>query len=167
MDSNPDVFDWEGAAITNKAEFLKARIALALAYVERARDRNRRRATWIKLATVGLSAVATVLLGLQLSGMDDFLRNFAFILVTLGTLLNALEPFFNFRSLWVEEEATIAQFFRLRDELGYEIAAVGGGTPPDEVLDRLFRQFVQIWEHHNTAWLGFRKGEGETRQLLV
>lgn len=146
---------------------MKNRIALALAYLERSRDRNRRRSTTIKLCTVGLSAVATVLLGLQISGMDDFLRNFAFILVTLVTLLNALEPFFNFRSLWVEQEAAIAQFFRLRDELGYEVAAVGGGAPADEVLDRLFRQFLQIWEHHNSAWMGFRKGETETHQLLV
>ena len=167
MNSNADVFDWEGTATASKVEFLKTRIGLALAYMERSRDKNRRRATSIKLCTVGLSAVATVLLGLQLSGMDDFLRNFAFILVTLVTLLNALEPFFNFRSLWVEEEAAIAQFFRLRDELGYEIAAVGGGAPSDEELDRLFRQFLQIWEHHNNAWLGFRKGEGETHQLLV
>lgn len=167
MTNNADVFDWEGTSTASKVEFLKSRIALALTYMERSRDRNRRRATSIKLSTVGLSAVATVLLGLQLSGMDDFLRNFAFILVTLVTLLNALEPFFNFRSLWVEEEAAIAQFFRLRDELGYEIATVGGSTPSDEVLDRLFRQFLQIWEHHNSAWLGFRKGEGETHQLLV
>jgi hypothetical protein len=167
MNSTPDAFDWEGATMASRAEFLKARIALALAYLERSRDRNRRRATTIKLSTVGLSAVATVLLGLQLSGMDDFLRNFAFILVTLVTLLNALEPFFNFRSMWVEEEASIAQFFRLRDELGYEIATASGGTPSDEVLDRLFHQFLQIWEHHNNAWLGFRKGEGETHQLLV
>ena len=167
MTSNADVFDWEGTATASKVEFLKARIALALAYMERSRDKNRGRAATIKLSTVGLSAVATVLLGLQLSGMDDLLRNFAFILVTFVTLLNALEPFFNFRSLWVEEEASIAQFFRLRDELGYEIAAVGGGTPSDEVLDRLFRQFLDIWEHHNNAWLGFRKNEGETHQLLV
>jgi hypothetical protein len=61
----------------------------------------------------------------------------------------------------------VAQFFRLRDELGYEIATAGGGAPSDEVLDHLFHQFLQIWERHNAAWLGFRKGESETHQLLV
>ena len=158
---------WNGIPTAGKVQYLEQRLSRAVTYMGDQRDRNRRRSTLLRLSTIVLSAVATVLLGLQVMGMDQVFRSVAFVLVTLVTLLNALEPFFNYRALWVEQEAAIAQFYRLRDEIGYAVAASAGGELPDATVDELFRDYLQVWERHNEAWIGYRKAGKEVQQLLV
>jgi hypothetical protein len=82
------------------------------------------------------------------------------VLGAVLTVLNALEPFFNFRALWVEYETALASFHRLKDELEFYLA----GTEPEklsrEKLERLNQEYQQIWANLNRNWIEYRKSEG-------
>ncbi|MFF1491966.1 DUF4231 domain-containing protein [Streptomyces sp. NPDC058304] len=95
-------------------------------YAHGKKRRFRRSSSVIKMLTLTLSAASTVILGLQ---NLNVWAGFAFALVALGTLLGAIEPFFNWRSRWVLMEETQHRFQRLADELEHFLAttAVGRG----------------------------------------
>jgi hypothetical protein len=81
-------------------------IVRANSYADSRKNKFRFLATVVKLLSLALSAVATVILGLQ----DlDFWAGLAFSLVALTTVINAVEPFFNWRARWVlMEEARVS-----------------------------------------------------------
>ena len=86
---------------------LKRWVVRANGYADNRKNKFRRLATMVKLMSLALSAVATVILGLQ----DlDFWTGLAFSLVALTTVVNAVEPFFNWRSRWVLMEEARYRF---------------------------------------------------------
>jgi hypothetical protein len=121
------------------------------------RDRQRQRAVIIKITTVVLSGTGAVLLGLNLAGWDGLFRNLAFVLVTIVTLLNALEPFLNFRSLWIEHENALAGFYLVKDDLNFYLAGIGTENIKDEKVIELYRDYRRVWAKHNEAWINHRR----------
>jgi hypothetical protein len=113
----------------------------------------------VRLASLTLSGASTIILGLQ--NLDGWTA-VGFSLVALVTIVNALEPFFAWRSRWVLMEEAQYRFYRLRDNLLYYMAA----TPPVELApDRLkefFDQYQQIWDHLSERWLEYRRYAGNT-----
>jgi len=81
--------------------------------------RNQKKASYIKLAAMLFSSAATVLLGLKGVGSEQVFKNIAFVFSASVTLLTALEPFFNFRSFWVEHEIAQGRFLGLRADLDF------------------------------------------------
>lgn len=130
----------------------------ALEYVYRQIEVNKKRASSLKLLIVILTGLSTVLLGLQIQGAAEPLKQTAFVLVSLATVLSALEPFFNFRAQWVEHEIAAANFHMLRDELQYRLRGGRGQLKPDE-LDRLFERYQANWNHLNRSLLLHRGGD--------
>ena len=67
-------------------------------------------------------------------------------------MLSALEPFFNYRALWVEHERANGSFFHVKDRLGFYVT----GRKDDELdLDKLARfydEYEQVWSTLNAAW---------------
>lgn len=108
----------------------------------------------LRVAVVLLSAVSTIILGLQ--NLDPWTGT-AFSLVAVVTAIATLEPFFAWRSLWVAMEKASYRFHRVRDDLEFYVA----NTPPEQLdTDRLratFAQYQQIWEELSTSWLSFRE----------
>ncbi|WP_433271845.1 SLATT domain-containing protein [Actinosynnema sp. CS-041913] len=143
-----------GLTTLELAQDLLARVEEATRYGRSRKDRFRRRSTLLKVATLGLSATATIILGWQ----DlDFWTGLAFSLVALTTVVGALEPFFAWRSLWVLMEESQYRFYRLRDDLGHYLAA----HHPDELdrahIEELFVRYQEIWARLSDRWLEFRK----------
>src|SRR6187431_3059560 len=92
----------------------------SIKYVNSARKTNRAKATGIKVSVLCLSGGATILLGLNIAtGAELQLKNIAFALTSMVTVLNALEPFFNYRALWVEHERAKARFNQLHDQIRF------------------------------------------------
>jgi hypothetical protein len=61
------------------------------------------------VASLILSGASTIILGLQ---NLDFWTELGFSLVAIATRVNALEPFFAWRSRWVLMEETQYRFYR-------------------------------------------------------
>ena len=142
-----------------RSEWLSQRIQAAIQHAEQKRGENQRRASYIKVSLVLLSGTATILIGLRIIGMQESFANIAFACVGLVTVLNALEPYFNFRALWVEHELAIARFHRLKDELSFYLAGTKPGQVQEEKLSEMHRQYQEIWETLSDSWIRHRRGE--------
>jgi len=136
------------------AQDVVARIERANQYARTRKGRFRRRSAIVKVCALALSAISTIILGWQ----DlDFWSGLAFSLVALTTVVNAIEPFFAWRSRWVLMEETQYRLYRLRDDLTYYIAS----RRPDEVdvavIESAFRDYQRSWEQLSERWLEFRR----------
>ena len=110
----------------------------------------------VKLANLGLAAASTVILGLQ----DlDFWAGLGFSLVALTTVTAAIEPYFNWRSRWVLMEEGQYLFYRLQQNLEYDIARTPETEFPQSRLDETFTEYQGIWESLSRRWLENRQRE--------
>jgi len=80
-------------------------------------------------------------------------------LTALITLLSALEPFFNFRALWVEHEIALWKFYRLRDKIDFYLA---GNKPEKMSMEEIISfhaEFQTIWNDLSQSRFNYRKQE--------
>lgn len=146
-------------AAPNRAGVLRNEIQGAIERTGYNKWRNQKRATYIKLATLVFSTAATILLGLKGLSAEESFKNIAFTLSASVTLLTALEPFFNFRSFWVEHEIAQGRFIGLRNDLEYYLAGPDA-MPPDEVRLAAFHDsYNKIWADLNLVWAENRRRE--------
>jgi hypothetical protein len=140
-----------------KIDLLKKKIDESITRVRENRRSNRRKASYIKVIITLFSATATILLGLQIQSLDSLFKSVAFVLTALVTTLSALEPFFNFRSLWVQHEAALWKFYRLRDKLEFYLAGITPEEASTEKINGFYNEFQSIWNELSTSWLNYRK----------
>lgn len=142
-----------------KIELLKTKIEGAIRKVRDDRKDNRKKATYVKLSVILLSGIATVLLGLQLPNLTLPFKNIAFVLTALVTVLNALEPFFNFRALWVEHEIALWKFYRLKDKTELYLAGNRIENISIEKVNSFQVEYESIWNDLSQSWINYRKQE--------
>lgn len=139
------------------AQDLLSRIERGNTYARTRKRRFRRSSAAVRLATLALLVASTVILGLQ----DlDFWAGLGFSLVAVVTVVNTLEPFFAWRSRWVLMEEAQYQFYRLRDELTYYIAATEPSDLKPAKIKELFGEYQLIWDQLSKRWLEFRQSSG-------
>ncbi|WP_434446137.1 SLATT domain-containing protein [Lentzea sp. E54] len=135
------------------ANHLLGQISRGHAYAHSRKHRFRWKSVAVRLTTLVLSAVSTIILGLQ--NLDPWTGT-AFALVAVVTVVSALEPFFAWRSLWVLMEEASYRFHRLEDDLSYYLAS----TPADELdgerIREMFERYQEIWDSLSSRWLKFR-----------
>ena len=139
---------------------------------------NKKRATFIKLAALIFSTMATILLGLKGLQAEEAFKNIAFVFSAAVTLLTALEPYFNFRSFRVEHEIAQGRFLGLRADLNFYMADTES-TDRDEKLEKsekierleklhqeklkkleeLHKEYQKIWSQLNNVWAENRRRE--------
>lgn len=153
------LLDEDDRDLAAAARRLETRIAESISYTRHRRGFFRRWASAIRIATVGLSAAATVILGLQ--DLDAW-TGLAFSLTALVTALSALEPFFNFRSIWVLLEEAQAQHHRLQDDLKFYLSHTTNDTLDRTVLEGFHLRFQAIWTDMESKWLQERRSAGPT-----
>ncbi|MEU5696807.1 SLATT domain-containing protein [Actinosynnema sp. NPDC020468] len=136
------------------ARELLRRVEEASAYSRGRKERFRRNSSVLKLAGLGLSATATILLGWQ--NLDAW-TGLAFSLIALTTVVGALEPFFAWRSLWVLMEESQHRFHRLRDDLAFYLSSTGPEDLDPERIHRMFAEYQEIWAGQSNRWLEFRR----------
>lgn len=147
------------SSANEKAELLKSKLEDAIGQTGWQKTRNRQRASYTKVAAIFFSSIATVLLGLQIAGMESQFKNIAFVFSALVTLLTALEPYFNFRALWVEHEFAQSRFLGLRDDLHYYLAGLDPGDINEDQITEFQRKYQNIWDELNKAWVEYRRKE--------
>jgi len=125
-----------------------------VAWARRRKKRFSRSATAIRVLSLALAVASTVILGLQ--HLNSW-TSVAFALVATGTLVNALEPFFNWRSRWILMEEAQYRFHQIQDELKYFLLK----TPSSEInvadLDPFFGRLQEVWKLTSERWLEYRR----------
>lgn len=150
----------ENNEISEKAKWLFDAIDDGLRRANNKKDRFKRKASFIKLSTLLLSGFATILLGVQIQGWEDKFKMVAFIFGAFVTMLNAVEPYFNFRSLWIEHEEVVYRLIRLKDELDFYLKGKNATEISVEEIEKFNTQYAQIWHDVSQKWLALRKSEG-------
>jgi hypothetical protein len=145
--------------IKAKIELIKLKVKNALEHVKYNRHHNRKKASFIKLTTTFCAAAATVLLGVESTGWEDIFKDIAIGLTATVTLLSALEPFFNFRALWVEHEVALWKFYRLDDKLEFYIAGNNSDTVDINTVNSFYVEYQSIWDELSQSWINYRKQE--------
>jgi hypothetical protein len=145
--------------LPDRAELLRSEIEKAINQTGYQKLRNQKRASYIKLAAMFFSSAATVLLGLKDIGAEQVLKNIAFVFSASVTLLTALEPFFNFRSFWVEHEIAQGRFLGLRADLEYYLAGSDPKHPDEPKLAAFHQTYQKIWDDLNAVWAENRRRE--------
>lgn len=145
------------AAALNQATTLQNEIDRAIGQTGYQKLRNQRKATYIKLATLLFSTAATIFLGLKGLEPEQTFKNIAFVFSASVTLLTALEPFFNFRSFWVEHEIAQGHFIGLSADLAFYLA--GNPQPDANKLDEFHKTYNEIWAGLNAVWAENRRRE--------
>ncbi|MGE3388094.1 MAG: SLATT domain-containing protein [Bdellovibrionales bacterium] len=143
--------------LKGKAEFLKNKTRSSIDGVKKMLNKHKRKAAVIKIASILLSGTATILLGLQIAGLVSVFKDIAFVLGAFVTLLNALEPFFNYRALWLESEIGKANLYRLADDLEYYLAGANPEKLDIGVLNNFQQRHDEIWNMLSGAWQGHRR----------
>lgn len=140
-----------------RLEVLRSQLNASLKSFQEKRRANKKKAFRVYLGATAISAVVTVLLGLQ--GVPDnkvvYVRNLALILSATVTLLTGFDTFFNHRALWMRYTQTVTQLFGLQNRLEY-LTAVEGQEVPDTEVDRLFEDMQGTLADTNRWWLDQR-----------
>jgi hypothetical protein len=136
-----------------KLDMLTSQLTRCLDSFQKKRQQNKKKAFLVYLGATGISAVVTVLIGLQ--GVPDdkvvYIRNIALILSATVTLLTGFDTFFNHRALWVRYTQTVSQLLGVQARLDYHTAAETQEVPETEV-DRLFEEVQRILAETNRWW---------------
>lgn len=157
--TSPKTSSQDSSSTKEKIDFLRSRINESLANARSNRRINRRNASIVKIVTIMLSAIATVLLGFDIPSLNPLFKNIAFVFSALVTTFSALEPFFNYRALWVEHELALWKFYRLRDKIDYYLAGIKPEEANMDKLNSFYNEFQSIWNDLSTSWLSYRKQE--------
>lgn len=135
------------------AHHLSAQIARGHDYARSRKHGFRLKSVVVRLTTLVLSAVSTIILGLQ--NLDPWTGT-AFALVAVVTVVSALEPFFAWRSLWVLMEEASYRFHRLEDDLSYYVASTPVEEVDEERIREMFVRYQEIWDSLSSRWLKLR-----------
>ena len=137
------------------AAYVQVRLRGARRYVQAQRNVWRVLATTTHLATLALSAAATIVLGFaQLTGLGAL----GFIFSALVTTISAIEPFYNWRSRWVISEEALAEWYRIEEDLTIYVASNPAESLNTGQIMAFDQRFVGVWENFNRKWLQSRKG---------
>ncbi|MFI7160473.1 MULTISPECIES: SLATT domain-containing protein [Micromonospora] len=135
-------------------------VSADMEWADSRKTRFRRRSTWSKGLSLGLTALSTVVLGIP---QIPFNASIALPMVAVVTLLGSLELFHNWRSRWILMEETRYRLNRLRDEIDYVLVTNPADQVTREQMDRFFADQQQIWADVSRQWVEFRR-QGDTQQ---
>lgn len=92
----------------------------------------------------------------QLTGRSKICQNVALALGAIITVLNAVEAFYDHRSLWIRRTATLARLYSVQADLNYLVAGSQDSEMDRESLDKLMDRYKTILQDDLTAWLKLR-----------
>lgn len=114
----------------------------------------RRKSTVLRFATIFISAIATIILGLQ---NLSFWPGLAFALVSVLTVLNTIEPFFAWRSRWVLMEEAQYKMHRLKDEIAFTLSSSPSGGVTSDQVEIIYGRYQETWDALSQGWLEHRR----------
>ncbi len=155
MTASPDMPT--GLSPYQTAVQLRAWTLSANGYSRGRKVRFRLLSTATRLVSLVLSGAATIILGLQ---NLTFWAGLGFSMVALTTVINAVEPFFNWRSRWVLAEEAQHGFYRLQEDLEFLVATQQREELKPEDMDKLYVRYRSIWDNFAEKWLESRRRAG-------
>ena len=122
------------------------------------RNRDKNRAFGLKLLAVFFAAAITVLLGLKVAEpWAEIFRNLALGLWAIITVVNAVDAFYDHRSLWIRRTVTLAHLYALQADLKFYVAGLEEPEIDMNSLERFRNRYERILRDDLKAWLKLRE----------
>ncbi len=146
--------------IDKKAKYLRDQLDSQINGFKKRRENNRKNAFWLKISITVLGSIITILLGLKISGAIDLFASIALVLSGLITILNTLESFFDYRTLWLRYTITSTQLLSIKSDLDYLLLS-DLNLNTEKGIDELYKRYTNVLTETNESWLGVRKNQAE------
>ncbi len=145
--------------VSAKIDFVGKEIERALAEFRHRRARDKRKSYILQMATVSLSGITAVLLGLDLAAMwGSVLRNIALVLSVAITVVAATEAFYSHRELWILRTDTVRRLELLDRRYRYFVAGLQGDTNAEvDVVEPFLCELEQVLADDQRQWRTIRK----------
>jgi hypothetical protein len=142
---------------------LKDDIEESIKRTQKRRNRDKAKATFLKMSGVLLAGVVTVLVGLQGDQFNQYLlRNIALVLSASITVISAFDAFFDHRALWTMKTVTFVRLHDLMREMNFAIAQSSPNDIAEDTLLGFKKRFKEILQDDLRDWVKLRS---ETEQL--
>jgi len=134
---------------TEKIQLLKDAIEKRVQSVDSKRMYYRKQSLTMFTASTILSAIITILLGLKIPELNEFVRLTALIISTTLTIINGYNAFFNYRDLWLANNMARNKLYSL--QFSIEFMEKGGAITNDNA-DSLKNTYQDIIDELNAGW---------------
>jgi hypothetical protein len=129
-------------------------VSADMEWIDSRKKRFGGKAARVRVATLALTALSTVVLGIQ---EIPARASLALPMVALVGLLGGLETFFNWRTRWVLMEEAQYRMNRLRDDMDYYLVTTPVAELNQQKLDEFYADQQVIWAEVSHRWVEFRK----------
>lgn len=137
--------------ILGKLSHVSQQVDSQLAFFRSKRNENRSRVLGFGVASVSLSAVATVAIGAkEILGLN-WLPIVALVATSLATVVGVWENVFAYRQLWNLNNQALAELGRLRRRIDYRLA--GGTELHSSEVDQFFEDLERVLTEIDGAWI--------------
>jgi hypothetical protein len=110
----------------------------------------RNRAYRLFISTTILSALVTVLLGLNIGEFDIWLKKISLVITSIITILSAYNSFFNHKDLWITNNTALNKFYELKFNMEYREKDPTAVTQVE--VDEFKKAYQSILNELNTNW---------------
>ena len=132
------------------------------------RTDDKKKAFALKIFAVMFAGAITVLLGLRVApSVSDVFKNIALALGAIIAVLNAIEAFYDHRSLWIRRTVSLARLYDLERQLKFYVSGTDMADIDEEKLENFMDKFREILKDDLTSWLKMREGAVPLKEPLV
>lgn len=150
-----------------KLKFLQNELDNRIESFAHKRNGDKSKAFRLKIYAVCFAGAITILLGvkvdglathlhLTVDGLATILKDVALVLGAIITVLNAIEAFYDHRSLWIRETATLVRLYSLKTDMNYAVAGLEGSEIDVASLNKFKDRYESILADDLNAWLKLR-----------
>lgn len=140
-----------------KLDFLEEEIVNRILDFRDKRIRDKKTAFRVKMMSILLSAIITVLLGIKVNTfLTGIFSNLALIFGATITVVSAFDAFYNHRSLWVQRTITLSQLYALQRDINLYKAG-DPQTYDDTIINGFINRFNDILKTELHSWLKLRE----------
>ena len=140
---------------------LKSRLEYHIGSFSRRRERDKAKAFRYKVATLMLTLIATLALGIEWkAALSSIAKQIAFIATALVGFFTGIDLYFNHKGLWVQFTITRNELYKIRDDLEYQVEKIGVDNLEDNQLDDYHRRIQKALDDCNSWWVGERTKDG-------
>jgi hypothetical protein len=132
-----------------KIQLLKEAIEKRIQSVDSKRLFYRKQSFKMFTASIILSAITTVLLGLKIPELNEFVRLTALVISTVLMIINGYNAFFNYKDLWLANNMARNKLYSLQFSIEF---MEKGGAITDDNASSLKNTYQDIIDELNAGW---------------
>jgi hypothetical protein len=137
--------------VDNGLAYLEGQMADRIGGFRASRKFYRRGSLAQTISAASLAALTTLLVGLNQIYHQNWLAALSLVSAGLTTVVAAWSSWFNFRRLWVNNQQTLNELYKLQSKIQYD-KEIAAGTPELSKVNEYYECYQAILDKANKAW---------------